>query len=78
VGAGDLGVGLEFIVVAVGEIGAVVAAAAFFAGQGAASYENGEGVKIFEFEIAAGICSGLRDFHGFEGIESGFEFLAVA
>jgi len=30
---GDLGVGLEFVVVAIGEVGAVVAAAAFFAGQ---------------------------------------------
>jgi len=33
---GDFGVGLEFVVVAIGEIGAVVAAAAFFAGEGTA------------------------------------------
>ena len=33
---GNLGVGLEFVVVAIGEIGAVVDAAAFFAGEGTA------------------------------------------
>ena len=75
---GDLGVGLEFVVVAVGEVGTIVAAAAFFAGQGAASYEDAEGVKIFEFVIAAAILAGERNFHGFEGVESGFEFLAAA
>ena len=76
--AGDLGVGLEFVVVAVGEIGTVMAAAAFFAGQGAAGDENAEGVKVFEFVIAAAIFVGERNFHSFQGVESGFEFLAVA
>ena len=47
VGGGNLGVGLEFVVVAIGEIGAVVAAAAFFAGKGAASDQGAEGVEVF-------------------------------
>ena len=75
---GDLGVGWEFVVVAVGEVGAVMAAAAFFAGQGAAGYENAEGVEILQLVIAAAILVGEGDLHGLQGVESGFEFLAVA
>ena len=46
VGLGDEGVLLEIIVVAVREIGAVVGATAFFAGQGGAGDEGAETVKI--------------------------------
>ena len=46
-GFGDLGVFLEFVVVAVGEVGTVVGAAAFFAGKGGAGDQGTEIVKIF-------------------------------
>ena len=46
VGLGDEGVLLEIIVVAVREIGAVVGATAFFAGQSGAGDEGAEAVEI--------------------------------
>jgi len=44
---------LEDVVVAVGKIGSVMAAARFFAGQSRAGDEGGESVKIYNFVIGA-------------------------
>jgi len=44
---------LEEVVVAVREVRAIVAAAAFFAGQSRAGHECGEAVKVREFVIVS-------------------------
>ncbi len=46
VGFGDQGVLLEIVVVAIGEVGAVVGAAAFFASESGAGNKRSEAVKI--------------------------------
>ncbi len=48
--AGDAGVLLEVGIVAGGEVAAEVCAAAFFAGEGAAGYQRGDGVQVAQFE----------------------------
>ena len=69
---------LEEVVVAVGEIGAVVAAARFFAGQGGAGHERSQGVEIGEFVVMAAGMFGERELHVFEEGDGGGEFFAVA
>ena len=76
---GDGGVLLEFVVVAIGEIGAVVAAAAFFASEGGAGDERAEGVKIFEFVISSDrFCGWSGISMAGESFDGGFEFFAAA
>ena len=69
---------LEEVVVAIGKVRAIVAAAAFFSGEGRAGHECGETVKVREFVILSAGILGTRELHLFEEFDRSGEFLATA
>ena len=77
-GSLDQGMFLEEVVVAIGEIGAVMAAAAFFACESGTGHERCERVEVREFVIVAGGMAGFRKIHSFQGCYGGRKFFAAA
>ena len=69
---------LEEVIVAIGEIGAVMAAAAFFACKSGTGHERCERVEVREFVIVARRMIGFRQMHSFQGCYGGRKFFAAA
>ena len=74
----DEGMFLEEVVVAIGEIGTVMAAAAFFACKSRTGHERCERVEVREFVIVARRMIGFRQMHSFQGCYGGRKFFAAA
>src|SRR5208337_1869149 len=69
---------LEFFVISIRKIQAIVAAAAFFARQGGARHQQGQGVQIMQFVLAAAVSFGPGQFHSHERFDRRLQLLAGA